>query len=255
MKLAGDRAGWTAALALFWGCGGGPPRPKGAAEMHPAHKMRLAESLLGAGRVSEAFVQMDQAVEADPANPTLRLQYGQLCFRAGRYPDAEAAFFKALELDPNLTDAHNFLGTVYHELGRHADAEREYRTALADPAYPSPELVYLNLGLLYGDVGREAEAIDSLRKAVGIQPKYYKAHFHLAHALERSGKLEEAAREYAVAEPGFRNSGDYYYRRGLACYRLGQLPEAREALQRVLLIAPGSDSAAQADELLRTIAP
>jgi superkiller protein 3 len=224
-------------------------------DLHPAHRMRLAESLLSAGRVSEAFVQMDQAVEAEPSNPTLRLQYGQLCLRAGRYPEAEAAFLKALELDRNLTDAHNYLGTVYHELGRHSDAEREYKIALADPAYPSPELVYLNLGLLYGDVGRDPEAVDALRKAVGIAPKYYKAHFYLAEALERTDKLEEAAREYEVAEPGFRNSGDYYYRRGFACYRLGQMVEAREALSRVLLVAPGSESAAHADELLRTITP
>jgi hypothetical protein len=31
--------------------------------------------------------------------------------------------------------------------------------------------------------------------------------------------------------------------------------EAREALSRVLLVAPGSESAAHADELLRTITP
>jgi tetratricopeptide (TPR) repeat protein len=245
--------GLTAAvLIVLAGCGGGGAAgTKEPVETTPMYKMQMAESLMNAGRVGESLATMQEAIEVEPENPALRLQYGQLCFRAGRYNDAEEAFLKALEIDPYRTDAHNFLGTVYQEQGRPSDAEREYRAALQDLAYPTPELVYLNLGLLYGDLGRDDESIEALRKAVGINPKYYKAHFHLAAALERSGKIDEAAREYEVAEPGFTGSGEYFYRRGFALFRLGQEREAREALNRVLEIAPGSESAAQAGEVLR----
>ena len=166
------------------------------------------------------------------------------------YETAVGALQRALEIDPYLTDAHNVLGTVYLELGRTADAEQQFRLALEDPAYPTPEKVYLNLGLLYGSQGRDPEAVESFRQSVGINPDYFKAHFHLASALDRVGNLSEAAREYEVAEPEFKNDGEYWYRRGFAYYRLGQERNALDSLQRVRVVSPGSESAARADELL-----
>lgn len=247
------KAARTLALAALLLAGCGHKEKKNPIETQPIYKMRMAESLMNAGRVSEALANMQQAVDADPTSAPLRLQFGQLSFRAGRYTEAEQAFLEALRLDPYMTDAHNFLGSVYQETGRLEAAEREYRTVLADPAYPTPELAWLNLGLLYGDLQRDQEAVDALRKAVGFNPKYFKAHFHLAEALERIGNYDEAAREYEVAEPGYRQSGDYFYRKGFAYFRLGQNQSARDALNRVLEIAPGSESAARADELLRLL--
>jgi tetratricopeptide (TPR) repeat protein len=232
------------------GCGGKPAPQRSTVETSALYKARMAQSYMNAGRVGEALATLQEAIAVEPGNAALRLQYGQICFQAGRFTDAEAAFQKALEIDPYLTDAHNYLGTVYQELGRFADAEREYRKALEDPAYPTPELVYLNLGILYTDQEREEQALEALRTAVGINPKYYKAHFQLAALLERAGRFDEAAREYEVAEPDFRNNGDYFYRRGFTYFRLGKRDQARDMLGRVLTIAPGSESAARADELL-----
>ena len=175
------------------------------------------------------------------------------CLQSGRYEAAVGALQRAIEADPYLTDAHNVLGTVYLELGRIAEAEEQFRTALGDPAYPTPEKVYLNLGLLYDSQGRDDEAVKSFRKSVGIAPDYHKAHFHLASALDRVGNLAEAAREYEVAEPAFKNNGEYWYRRGFVYYRLGREGNALESLQRVRVVAPGSESAARADELLELL--
>ena len=117
-----------------------------------------------------------------------------------------------------------------------------------------PEQVYLNRGLLYASQGRTEEAIEDLRRAVELNPKFYRGHFELASALDRLGNVQEAAREYEVATPGYRNVGELHYRLGFAYFRLGQHLEARESLNRAIAVAPGSPSAAQADELLRLIA-
>ena len=53
--------------------------------------------------------------------------------------------------------------------------------------------------------------------------------------------------------PAFRGDGEYWYRRGFAYYRLGEKDLARESLLRVRSIAPGSESAARADELLTVL--
>jgi tetratricopeptide (TPR) repeat protein len=112
-------------------------------------------------------------------------------------------------------------------------------------------MVYLNLALLYSSQGRNVEAIESLRNSVEINPRFYKAHFELASLLDREGNLDEAAREYEVATPGYRTVGEFHYRLGFVYFRLGDKAKARDALERAIDVAPGSNSAAQAGELLK----
>jgi type IV pilus assembly protein PilF len=241
------------ALLSASSCGGKQTSTTEPEDLSTPDKVRMAQSMMNAGRVGDALSLMDEALEGEPDNPGLWSFYGKFNFQAGKYDEAEKAFVKALEIDPYMTDAHNFLGAVYNEQGRPDEAEREFLIALKDPAYPSPQMVYLNLALLYGTQGRDEEAISNLRRAVEIDPKYYQAHFELASLLDRDGKIAEAAREYEVAAPAYRNVGDYHYRLGFVYFRLGEKAKARDSLERAIAVAPGSNSAAQADELLRMI--
>ena len=234
------------------GCGSGKKQAK-TQKLSPAQQARVADSMIRAGRVDDALKSLDIAIEQEPENPQWRYHRGRICFEAGRYEDAEQAFLKALELNSTLTDVHNFLGAVYNEMGRKSEAEQAFRLVLEDPAYPTPEKAYFNLGRLYDSQGRDEEGVDSLRRAVEINPKYYAAHFQLASLLDRMNKLEEAASEYEVAAPGFRTSGDYHYQLGFVYFRLGRKDQARDSLRRAIDVAPGSRSAAKAGDLLRTI--
>ena len=250
---------WTLVLgpvialaAAAAGCGGREP-VKHDPQTETARQMRTAQAYLGAGRNVEALQVMEEAVRAAPANAGLRNYYGQVCFLSGRYPEAEEAFRKALELDPYLADAHNNLGALYDRTGRKDEAEREFRLAIADPAYPTPQKAFLNLGLLYGSAGRDSEGIHALRKAVEIDPKYYRAHYELASLLDRTGSLEEAVREYEVAGPEYQSSGEYHYRLGFGHFRLGDRAKARAALTRAIEVSPGSEAAARADEVLKLL--
>jgi chemotaxis protein methyltransferase CheR len=60
------------------------------------------------------------------------------------------------------------------------------------------EAHYLH-GLALGNLGRDAEALVVLRKAVYLDPDDGFAHFLLAGALERSGERLAAARSYRAA--------------------------------------------------------
>ena len=243
-------------VLLLVGCAGGTSKQPARTEPEPMRaedKVRLAESYFRAGRMADALSVLREAIDERPDNTMLHSAYGQYSFLAGRYDDAENALHRALEIDPHLTDAHNWLGVTYAELRRYDEAEMEYRTALQDPAYPSPQLVYMNLGLLFGAQGRDKEAIENLREAVGIDPKFYKAHYELAQALERTSRFEEAAREYEVARPEYETHGEYFYRLGFVYFRLSNAPKALENLYKCRRVAPGSPSAARADELIATL--
>lgn len=238
---------------LLSGCGGGgssqpTKQPK---DLDAQSKARLAQSYMNAGRTTEALQAIDEAIELEPERASLHHFQGQILVQAGMLEDAEQAFLTTLALDSNFSDARNFLGAVYSEQGRYQEAETEFLRTLQDPSYPTPQKVHLNMATLYVAQGRDEDAIRHLRQAVSLDTRYYRAHFELASALERIGNLQEAAREYEVAEPGYRASGDYHYRRGLTYFRLGETQKARHSLMLAIDVSPGSESAARADELLR----
>ena len=238
------------------GCGGGSAARKPAAQdpdSQLAHSVRLAESYYRAGRISEALAILEKAIEENPQRADVRNYYGQMSFVAGRLPQAEAALRRAVELDPYLADAHNNLGAVLDRTGRKDEAEAEFRKALEDPTYTTPEKARLNLGLLYASQGRDEEAIRELRRAVEVNPKFYRGHYELASLLDKTGRAEEAARIYEVAAPEYKNDGEYQYRLGFLYFRMNDADKARLHLSRVLEVAPGSENAARADELLKLI--
>jgi Tfp pilus assembly protein PilF len=249
LSSVGLGASWLVVLAMS--CGGGEPPTDPKVELN--NQVRMAQGFLRSGRTAQARTAIEAAIELDPKNAGLHNFYGQVLFLMGRFTDSETAYDTALTLDPYLTDAHNNRGALYAETGRPADAEREYMEALADRSYPTPQKVYFNLGMLYSAQGRNEEAVAQLRKAVEIERDYYQAHYELAGVLDRLGKLEEAASEYEVALPGYRTSGEYHYRLGFVYFRLGNEARAMPELQRVLDLAPGSESAVQATELLKVI--
>jgi type IV pilus assembly protein PilF len=242
-------------LSVGWiGCGGGkqqPPEQDPAAEL--SSKVRMAQAYMKGGRINKAIELLDEAVAIEPDNAGIRNFRGQALLYAGRYDQAELDFRLALELDPYLTDVHNNLGTLFAQTGRETEAENEYRKALEDPGYPTPEKVYLNLGMLYASQGRDDEAMIQMRKACEIDREYYQAHYELAGLLEKKGNFEEAAREYGVAEPRYRTSGEYHLRLGYVHFRLGNNALAREHLNEVIDVSPGSESAAEADKLLKML--
>ena len=153
-------------LAVSMGCSPNSETKRPLEQDHDAvYSVRMARSLFKGGRVGQALATLEAAIAREPDNASLHNYYGVLCFQSGRLELAAEALQRALEVDPYLTDAHNNLGTVYLELGRIAEAEEQFRKALEDPAYPTPEKVYLNLGLLYGSQGRDKESVESLRKS------------------------------------------------------------------------------------------
>jgi Tfp pilus assembly protein PilF len=236
------------------GCGGGDGVKKEALKtveaMGPEEKIRLATSFFSAGKIGKAMQILENSMEIYPDNTAIRNYYGQLSLLTGNLEQAEKALLEVLEANPYMTDAHNTLGAVYQEMGRYNDAEAEYQKALQDRMYATPEKAYMNLGLLYKAQERTEEAIGMLRKSVETDPQYLQAHYELAGALEEVGNHREAAREYGVAEPAFRKSGEFHYRYGVVLMQLGKKPEASEQFRKVIALSPGSENSARADELL-----
>ena len=150
--------------------------------------------------------------------------------------DAEAALRTALELDPQNGGARIELGALYEDQGRFAQAAAEFERAIAvDPDHGGAQC---QLGRIYRRQGRFAEAEAALRKARELEPRNGWARFELGAFYQDQGRFFEAAAEFegAIAIDG--NSGGAHCQLGGIYRRQGRLPEAEAALRKARELEP-----------------
>ena len=56
-----------------------------------------------------------------------------------------------------------------------------------------------------------------------------------------------------AARAGYEKSAEFHYRHGAALFRLGRTREAVVSLEKAMELAPGTETASQARELLKVI--
>jgi tetratricopeptide (TPR) repeat protein len=109
---------------------------------------------------------------------------------AGDDAKAEACYRRALDGDDALAAAHTNLGSIAHRRGDIEAARRSFEAALGcDP--DQPEARYNLASLLY-DAGELEIAVSELRRVVQTAPAFADAHYNLATALERLGSKRQA---------------------------------------------------------------
>ncbi len=122
--------------------------------------------------------------------------------RAETVNEAMEAYTRAIELNPEAAGAYINLGTIYYNTQRLADAETCYRSAIRiDPQY---SLAYFNLGNVYDERGNLHEARRHYEQALQISPGYGDAHYNLALVYEKLGMRGKAVhhwRAYLKVDP------------------------------------------------------
>ncbi len=141
-----------------------------------AHELN-AEALEMQGKWNEAEKEYQAVLQQDPRSPGIHFRLGRLMLsRPNPAPDmaerAKQEFLQELEIDPNNAGAEYVLG----ELG---DA-------------------FLGLGSSLMSLKKFPEAIAPLETAVKLEPLNPTAHYNLAVAYTRSGRKQEAEKEFAI---------------------------------------------------------
>ncbi len=136
---------------------------------YPGIHFRLARLLLsrpnpGPDFQDEAKKELQKELEIDPANAGAEYVLGELGRQGQDLPEAVRHFRKAAQLNPSFADA--YLG-----LGMSLLAQKNY-----------------------------ADAVSPLEAAVKLQPENPAAHYSLATAYARTGRKEEAEREFALQQ-------------------------------------------------------
>ena len=110
--------------------------------------------------------QAEKAVQETPASREAHFKLGTLWARVNLLMPAEFAFKQAIALDNKYVDAYVNLGVVYYQLGRFSDALAQYDAALA--ITPDDADIHHNRGAAYAQEALQSQTPDEalLDKAV-----------------------------------------------------------------------------------------
>lgn len=154
--------------------------------------LRLFRALIESGNTGKAVDFMESWAKDNPRDSIALRALGEAYLRDGRYGAARTTYESALKQHGD--DAH-VLNNLAHILLRQGDkaavayAEKAHRLAPDDPA------VNDTLGWLYVQHGQTDKGIKHLRDARLRNPVSGDIRYHLAHALERIGRRDEARQE------------------------------------------------------------
>jgi len=164
------------------------------------------------------------------------LQLGIHEFGLRNYAVASQILERVLATEKDIPLVYENLGAIYIELGRQAEAEKIYRQALARGMEDAD--FHLNLGLLhhYRQEWRQAEK--EFQAALVLDPQNVAARVNLGNTLRAIGQPEKAIEQYRKAlaiNPRYLYAFDGL---GIAQSKLGQQEEALRSFREVVRLDP-----------------
>jgi tetratricopeptide (TPR) repeat protein len=166
----------------------------------PARKLN-AEALETQGKWDEAQREYEDILKADPTTRGIHYLFGRLLLSkpsgdATALAQAKQEFQKELEIDPKNAGAEYILGEMARQESQWDEAIVHFsRAAKLDVGFGD---AYMGWGFCLVTVKRYEEAIPPLQMAVRLQQGNPGAHYNLAVALSRTGRREEAEKEFAI---------------------------------------------------------
>jgi len=216
---------------------------------------KLGWRYLQDGEVRRSLNEFNQAVELVPRNERYQYGLGLAYFFVDEYELAEVHLRKAVKLNRAYSEAYHSLGLVFSARGEYEEAEKNYELALQDPAYLTPEKVYLNWGKTLELKGDAEGAEQKIRKAVELNPRYVRGYRELGRLLEEKGEDAAALDAYLKAYSTQPELAELNLKIGELFLRQGNAENARRFLQKVVDTAPPESSeAARAKAFLQDLA-
>ena len=157
-----------------------------------------AQMMLRLEMEPQAESELKRALEKDPRIPRANYLLGQLALFRGRLDEAVALSERELATNPGDAMAFYQLGDAYLRASRTEEALAALQKSLwLNPYYSGP---YILLGRLYMKKEQPATAEGMLRRAIQYDPNNRSAHYLLGQLLQQTGRLDEAKREFALAD-------------------------------------------------------
>jgi len=151
-------------------------------------------------------------------------------------PERVSMLRQAIAKDPANPALYNYLGNLYGEAGRQAEAMKLYEDALHRGVRAA--WLYSRLGSLYLRQSRKAEAITFFETATQLNPSDYESLQNLAVAYRESGRAADSER---VLQSILRSGEEFapaYNELGMTAFQKGDAAAARNYFEKAAALDP-----------------
>jgi tetratricopeptide (TPR) repeat protein len=160
----------------------------------------LAQASASQDDFAGAIAQYRKALEANAQLPEIHYELGQMILANSKAEparaEAEKEFNLSLAGDPSNAYDEYTLGEIAWLRSKPENALAHYSRALDfEPAFVD---AHIAAGKALTLLGRPGEALNELQKAVGIDSRNEVAHYRLAQAYRKMGRIQDADREEAA---------------------------------------------------------
>jgi tetratricopeptide (TPR) repeat protein len=251
--------------------------------------LRLGFLYYEAHRFPEAAQRFQRALAANPGEYEIAFFLGVALRRQGDDEAALAAFASVPSDHEHYSEAQTQIASIYERRGQFPEAQRAVQAALAVErtrplelyaatlqakagdlpgavafvqklidADPDNDELHYNLGVIYGEAKQHDRAIESMRKALALNPDNASALNFIGYTwAERGENLDEAERMIVRAielrpEDGFivDSLGWVYYMRARPLVQSGRLDAAQAYIDRALTELERADELTGGDPVI-----
>jgi tetratricopeptide (TPR) repeat protein len=182
----------------------------------------------------------NEALTGKGTDPKDRLEVLRLLHLAvhsgAALPQRVAMLRKAIAEDPTNPTLYNNLGNLYAEAGRPAEAMKLYQDALHKGV--STAWLYSRLGSLYLRQGNKADAIASLEVAARLNPSDYESLENLAVAYRAAGRVADSERVLTGILKSGEEYAPAYNELGMAAFQKGDVAAAQGYFEKAARLDP-----------------
>jgi Tfp pilus assembly protein PilF len=200
-----------------------------------------------------AYPELTLAIKLDPKNARYHQTLGTMYLYNQDYQSAERENLLALRLDPGYAEGHNNLGLVYLSQGRLSEAAAQFRKALENLSYPTPEYAAYNLGKAAFLLKDFAVAAEAYERSLAILPNNPEGRFELGMSYTQLGRLADAEKAFTAALLLRPDAARTRYELGMVLFKLGRREEAVLQFRRVVELDPAGDLGEQSRTYLKLL--